>query len=132
MNHTEFYREYRRREWLAIEIAMKRNRLIEKVGCAVTFYPDYAVVSAVDRNNKLIENIAIDSTELDQESPEYAALMAGVYELEQMSTDEILAEAVRRGYTIYTEGDTQQIGGASEPNEWLSEARGILWKRSQR
>jgi len=57
MNHTEFYREYRRREWLAIDIAMKRNRLVKKVGCAVFFYPDYAVVSVIDRNNKLIENI---------------------------------------------------------------------------
>ena len=132
MNHTEFYREYRRREWLAIDIAMKRNHMIKKAGCAVTFYPDYAVVSAVDRNNKLIENIAIDGVELDRESPEYTALMVGVYELEQMTTDEILSEAVRRGFTIYTKNGVRQIGGASEPNEWFSGARGILWKRSQR
>ena len=53
--------------------------MIEKVGCAVTFYTDYAIVSAIDHNNKLIENILIDSTELDQESPENTALMSGVY-----------------------------------------------------
>jgi len=132
MNHAEFYQEYRRREWLAIDIAMKRNKLVEKVGCAVSFYSDYAVVSAIDQNMKLIENIAIDGKELDQESPEYTALMDSVYELQEMSTDDILAEAVRRGYEIVPVGDGYSTISASEPSEWLSYARGILWRRHRR
>lgn len=139
LNHAEFYREYERREWLAVEIATGYKKQAREFYYVVSFYPDCAVVSISDQNNEVTERIIVDGAELDKESLEYNELMEEINSLETMTEKDILSLARERGYIINEApmmeiGNTGvsrsgwSIGGVANRDEWMSAANSRLWK----